>query len=73
MEHSICWPDAHHRKVCCPSGAWIKVTSRRIGSLVHSSDYYHLLMVPASSNEVNERRLRSSKRGSRDLEWLMDR
>ena len=61
MKILICWPDPNHRKVCCLPGAWIRVITRRLTSLVHSSYYYHLLIIPASSNEVTERRLRTIK------------
>lgn len=56
-------------KVCIFPGVCISDNTRKLPGLVCPSDYYSLLIVQASSNEVAERRLRAIKRDFRGLGW----
>lgn len=67
MEEPICWPDLTRREVCYLPGGQVRDIARKLPCLVCSSDYYHLLIVQAGSNEVAERSLRATKRDFRTL------
>ena len=69
----ICWPDPTCRDVCCLHGAQVRKISRKFPSLIWPSDYYPLLTVEASSDEVGERSLNIIKKDLRGLGQLVDR
>ena len=72
IEGAVCWPDPICREVCCLPGARIRDISRELPTLILPSDYYPLLIVQASSNEVTERNLRIIKEDFRGLGQLLD-
>jgi len=45
MEASFCQPDAFSREVFFLLGAHIRDVTKRLPSLVHSTDYYPLLLL----------------------------
>lgn len=64
--------DTTHREVCCLPGAQVRDNSRKLHSLIRSSDYFSLLIVQASSDELAERSLGTIKKDFRGLEQLAD-
>jgi len=66
-EGPICQPNPTRREVCCLPGARVRDISRKLPRLICPSDYYPLLIVQASSDEVADRSLRSIKNDFRRL------
>ena len=64
-EGPICWPDPTRREVCCLPGARVRDISRKLPGLIDPSDYYPLLIVQSSSDEVADRSLRAIKNEDR--------
>ena len=48
-EGPICTPNPTSREVCCLPGAWVRDITKKLPGLVHSSDYYPLLLVTQGS------------------------
>lgn len=67
MKGPVCQPDTTCREVCCFPGACVRDISMKLPGLICSSDYYPLLIVQASSNEVAERSLKMVKEDFREL------
>ena len=67
-----CWPDPTRREVCCLPGAWVRDISRKLPGLICPSDYYPLLIIQASSDEVTDRSLRTIKNDFRGLGRVVD-
>lgn len=71
-EGPMCQPDPTRREVCCLPGIRVRDISRKLPSLIHPSDYYPLLIVQASSDEVADRNLGTIKNDFRGLGRLVD-
>ena len=71
-EGPICRPDPTRREVCCLPGARVRDIARKLLNLVCPSDYYPLLIVQASSDDIEERSLKTIKRDFRGLGRLVD-
>ena len=52
MEGSTCRSDPTCREVCCLPGARVRDVSRKLPGLIRPSDYYPLLIVQASSDQL---------------------
>lgn len=71
-EGPICRPDPTCREVCCLPGARVRDIARKLPNLIHSSDYYPLLIVQAGSDDIEERSLKTIKWDFRELGQLVD-
>jgi len=73
MEAPTFWPDALCREVCCYLGAHITDVTKRLSSLVQSTDCYPLLLFHVGTNDTQEQPdeyqvgLQSPRRGSERL------
>ena len=74
-EGPICRPDPTCRKVCCLLScplAQVRDISRKPPGLIRPSDYYPLLIVQSSSDEVADRSLRAIKDDFKGVGRLVD-
>ena len=71
-EGPICQPDPTRREVCCLPGAWVRDISSKLPGLIRPSDYYPLLIIQASRDEIAEKSLTSIKKDFRGLGRVVD-
>ena len=67
MEGPICQRILTRREACCLPWTQVRDVSRKLPSLILPSDYYPLLIVQASSNEVAEKSLKTIKKDFQGL------
>lgn len=71
-EGPICRPDPTRREVCCLPGAQVRDISSKLPGLIRPSDYYPLLIIQASRDEIAEKSLTSIKKDFRGLGRVVD-
>ena len=54
-EGPICRPDPSRRKVCCLPGAQVRDITRKLLKMVHSTNYFPLLIVQVASDKIAQR------------------
>jgi len=67
VEAPICQHDTLSREVCCLPGARIRNITKRLPSLVQSTDYYPLLLFHMGMNHIGRRSLRNIKKDYKSL------
>ncbi|RMC03426.1 hypothetical protein DUI87_20623 [Hirundo rustica rustica] len=71
----VWWPysRAPFLRLLLPLGAWVRIITERLPGLIPASDYYPLLILQASSDEIEKRSVKVIKRDFRALGQGFDR
>ncbi|RMC00755.1 hypothetical protein DUI87_22438 [Hirundo rustica rustica] len=72
-EGPVCRPDPSYREVCCLPRVWVQNITERLPGLIQPSDYYPLLILQASSDEIEKRSVQAIKRDFRALGQVVDK